>query len=77
MVCFKLGQYSASQDLYARAFDIQSTLLGNEHADTATTMNNTAGLLKVMGDYNQAEIVYRTVCIYAPASLALTISWLT
>lgn len=61
VVCFKLGEYSTSQDLYARAFDIQSVMLGSEHPETATTMNNTAGLLKAMGDYNQAEIVYRTV----------------
>ncbi len=61
MVLFKLNQYQQAQDLYARAYDIQSSKLGPEHQEVATTMNNTAGLLKTMGKLEDAEVVYRTV----------------
>ena len=47
--------------MYARAYDIQAAKLGPEHADVAVTMNNTAGLLKAMGKFNDAESVYRAV----------------
>lgn len=39
----------------------QVAQLGSEHPDTATTMANTAGLLKAMGRHADAETVYRTV----------------
>ena len=61
VVLFKLNQYQQAQDLYARAYDIQSSKLGPEHQEVATTMNNTAGLLKTMGKLEDAEVVYRTV----------------
>lgn len=32
-----------------------------QHPDIATTMANTAGLLKAMGKHAEAETVYRTV----------------
>ena len=35
--------------------------LGSEHPDVATTMANTAGLLKALGKHSEAETVYRTV----------------
>lgn len=35
--------------------------LGSEHPDVATTMANTAGLLKALGKHGEAETVYRTV----------------
>ena len=35
--------------------------LGSNHADVATTMANTAGLLKALGKQSEAETVYRTV----------------
>lgn len=58
---FRLHQYQGAQDLYARAYDIQSSKLGPEDKEVATTMNNTAGLLKAMGKLADAEVVYRTV----------------
>ena len=61
MVLFRLHQYQGAQDLYARAYDIQSSKLGPEDKEVATTMNNTAGLLKAMGKLADAEVVYRTV----------------
>ena len=35
--------------------------LGSSHPDVATTMANTAGLLKALGKHSEAETVYRTV----------------
>lgn len=61
MVLFRLHQYQGAQDLYARAYDILSSKLGPEDNEVATTMNNTAGLLKAMGKLADAEVVYRTV----------------
>ncbi len=61
VVLFRLHQYQGAQDLYARAYDIQSSKLGPEDKEVATTMNNTAGLLKAMGKLADAEVVYRTV----------------
>lgn len=61
MILFRLHQYQGAQDLYARAYDIQSSKLGPEDKEVATTMNNTAGLLKAMGKLADAEVVYRTV----------------
>jgi len=70
VVLFRLHQYQGAQDLYARAYDIQSSKLGPEDKEVATTMNNTAGLLKAMGKLADAEVVYRTVS--TPISL---LSW--
>lgn len=61
VVLFRLHQYQGAQDLYARAYDIQSSKLGPEDKEVVTTMNNTAGLLKAMGKLADAEVVYRTV----------------
>ena len=57
----QIGLLEKSQDLYARAYDIQTAKLGPEHPDVAYTMNHTAGLLKAMGKYSDAESVYRAV----------------
>ena len=64
----QVGLLEKAQDMYARAYDIQSAKLGPEHPDVASTMNHTAGLLKVMGKFGDAESVYRTVCPACPAS---------
>ena len=58
----QVGLLEKAQDMYARAYDIQSAKLGPEHPEVASTMNHTAGLLKVMGKFGDAESVYRTVC---------------
>ena len=69
VVLFRLHQYQGAQDLYARAYDIQSSKLGPEDKEVATTMNNTAGLLKAMGKLADAEVVYRTVSNPSAVSL--------
>lgn len=71
VVLFRLHQYQGAQDLYARAYDILSSKLGPEDKEVATTMNNTAGLLKAMGKLADAEVVYRTVChLPSPADMS-------
>ena len=61
VVKYKLGHWKEVQDLFARAYDIQSTHLEPDHADLAATMSHSAGLLKAMSKLGDAEIVYRTV----------------
>jgi hypothetical protein len=40
---------------------LQVMQLGGSHPAVATTMANTAGLLKALGKHSEAETVYRTV----------------
>lgn len=75
VVLFRLHQYQGAQDLYARAYDIQSSKLGPEDKEVATTMNNTAGLLKAMGKLADAEVVYRTVS--TPTRVAVVLCCVT
>lgn len=69
VVLFRLHQYQGAQDLYARAYDILSSKLGPEDKEVATTMNNTAGLLKAMGKLADAEVVYRTVSTHCAGAV--------
>ena len=73
MVKYKLGHWKEVQDLFARAYDIQSTHLEPDHADLAATMSHSAGLLKAMSKLGDAEIVYRTVSL-SPADTRVE-SW--
>ena len=59
----QIGLLEKAQDLYARAYDIQTAKLRPEHPEVAHTMNYTAGLLKAMGKYSDAESVYRAVSL--------------
>lgn len=74
IVEYKLGNYEAAQDLYARAYEIQCSTLGPEHAEVAGTMNSIAGLLKTMGKVKDAELVYRTVGAHSCAIWQLPIA---
>ena len=60
-LALQIGLLEKAQDLYARAYDIQTAKLGPEHPEVAYTMNYTAGLLKAMGKFSDAESVYRAV----------------
>ena len=62
VVKYKLGEWHVVQDLFARAYDIQSTQLGPDHPELTLTMSNSAGLLRAMDKLTDAEIVHRTVC---------------
>jgi serine/threonine-protein kinase len=55
----KLALYGASRELLAAALDTRRTLLGEEHLDTATSMNDLAEALRESGDLKGAEPLYR------------------
>ena len=52
------GVYSGARPLYERALAIREKLLGPEHPDTATSLNNLAGLLQDQGDLAGARPLY-------------------
>ena len=45
-----LADYSEARPLFERALAIREKALGAEHPDTATSLNNLAGLLQSQGD---------------------------
>ena len=53
------GRYKAAEPLYRRALEGYERVLGREHPDTLTSVNNLALLLKSKGDYAGAEPLYR------------------
>ena len=70
-VKYRLGMWDVVQDLFARAYDIQSTQLGPDHPELALTMSHSAGLLRAMNKLADAEIVYRTVGLHSLSSVEL------
>jgi tetratricopeptide (TPR) repeat protein/MinD-like ATPase involved in chromosome partitioning or flagellar assembly len=54
----RIGDYASARALYKRALAIREQVLGPEHPDTVTTMNNLAGLLQSQGDYAAARVLY-------------------
>ena len=44
---------------YRQALEIRKKVLGDQHPDTATSLNNLAALYQSMGDYAKAEPLYR------------------
>jgi serine/threonine protein kinase/tetratricopeptide (TPR) repeat protein len=52
---FDRGQYTQSELLYQRALDMCKQLVGLEHADTASILNDLAKLYMLVGKYEQAE----------------------
>jgi tetratricopeptide (TPR) repeat protein len=56
---FKRGQYVEAELQYRRAFAIDSKVLGPEHSEVATDLNNLAGLYRAQGHDDDAEPLYR------------------
>ena len=50
-----MGDYAKAEPLYKEALEIRRKVLGREHPDTATSLDNLAGLYRAMGDYAKAE----------------------
>ena len=44
------GQYTNAEPIFQRALAIRTKVLGKEHPDTLSSMNNLAGTLKAQGD---------------------------
>ena len=50
-----LGEYTQAEPLYEQALEIHRRVLGDDHALTAGSLNNLAGLYKAQGHFAQAE----------------------
>jgi tetratricopeptide (TPR) repeat protein len=53
------GRYREAQPLYQQALDIRRKVLGEDHADTASSYNNVAYNLNAQGQYAQAQPLYQ------------------
>jgi tetratricopeptide (TPR) repeat protein len=53
-----LGEYEEAEDLYIRALSIATTVQGKEHPETATLINNLAGLSHEKHHLIEAERLY-------------------
>ena len=54
-----MGEYAKAEPLYQEALRIRQKVLGPEHPDTATSLNNLAVLYRAMGEYAKAEPLYQ------------------
>ena len=54
-----MGAYAKAEPLYQEALRIRQKVLGLEHHDTATSLNNLASLYQDMGEYAKAEPFYQ------------------
>jgi len=52
------ADYAAAEPLYQRALKIDEDLLGPDHPDVATSLNNLAELYRVLGRFAEAEPLY-------------------
>jgi predicted HTH transcriptional regulator/tetratricopeptide (TPR) repeat protein len=55
---YELGFYASAQPYLERALAISESILGSEHPDTASSLNNLALLLQAKGDYTAARPLY-------------------
>ena len=53
------ARYAQAEPLSRRALDIIERVLGQDHPDTATSLNNLAYILKQKGDLSESELLYR------------------
>src|SRR5262249_4143207 len=60
-----------AEPLYLRALQIREQQLGAEHPDTATSLNNLAGLYTSQGKYTEAEPLYQWAVKVSMASLGM------
>lgn len=54
-----MGQYARAEALYQEALTIREQALGPGHPDTATSLNNLAGLYYSLGQYSRAEPLFQ------------------
>jgi tetratricopeptide (TPR) repeat protein len=53
------GKYEQAEEILRQALRLSETVLGKEHPDTLTSMNNLAMVLSDQGKYEQAKEMYR------------------
>jgi tetratricopeptide (TPR) repeat protein len=49
------GRYESAEPLYLQALELRQRLLGENHPDVATSLNNLALLYNTQGNYTEAE----------------------
>ncbi len=54
----KLGNFTASEDLYLKSLEFRKKIYGIKNADYANTLNNLALLYEKMGNYSSAESLF-------------------
>jgi tetratricopeptide (TPR) repeat protein len=59
LLYYSQGKYKEAEPLYQQALALRQKLLGDDHPDVATSLNNLAGLYKSQGKYNEAEPLYQ------------------
>ena len=60
-----MGNYTLALPLYQQALQIREQVLGQQHPDYASSLNNLAGLYESQGEYQQALPLYQqslTIC---------------
>jgi tetratricopeptide (TPR) repeat protein len=63
------GRYGEAEPLYQQALAIMRERLGEQHPDTATSLNNLAGLYQAQGRYDEAEPLYQQALAIRKARL--------
>ncbi len=63
------ARFAAAEPLHRRALAIREAALGKEHPDTALSLNNLAGLLRVRGALDEAEPLHRRALAIREAAL--------
>jgi tetratricopeptide (TPR) repeat protein len=63
------GRYGEAVLLYWQAWAIRKARLGEQHPDTATSLNNLAGLYQAQGRYDEAEPLYQQALAIRKARL--------
>jgi Tetratricopeptide repeat len=53
------GMYEQAEDMHRQTVKLREKVLGREHPETLTSMNNLALVLSEQGEYEQAKKVRR------------------
>ena len=53
------GKYEEAEEMHRQTLTLRETVLGKEHPNTLTSMNNLAGVLSHQGKYEEAEEMHR------------------
>ncbi|PNH04770.1 Kinesin light chain [Tetrabaena socialis] len=56
---YMMGRYMEAEPLSRQALKLQMRVLGEEHPDTANSINNLAKCIQAQGRYAEAELMYR------------------
>jgi tetratricopeptide (TPR) repeat protein len=63
------GKYEEAEPLHLQALELRQRLLGENHPDVATSLNNLALLYNSQGRYEKAELLYLQALSIAEVSL--------